>query len=46
MQVLFCMVDGLCLQRTGVFYIYTEQQIFIIGSFLHYRHLYPYTSTG
>jgi hypothetical protein len=27
MQVLLCVVDGLCLQWTGVFYIYTEQQI-------------------
>ncbi len=44
--VLLCVVDGLCLQRKGVFYIYTERQIFIIGSSLHYRHLYPYTSTG
>lgn len=46
MQILFCVVDGLCLQRTEVFYIYTEQQIFIIGSFLHYQHLYPCISMG
>ena len=46
MQILFCVVDGLCLQRTGVFYIFTEQLIFIICSFLHYQHLYPYTSMG
>ena len=42
MQILFCVVDGLCLQRTGVFYIYTEQQIFIIGSFLHWGILHLY----